>query len=109
MFAGKHDNMFVRILSAPGLWVQSLTTKEPTLEMLEVAIISLKCAMRDEEPEFKAFYEARAWEPKPEPKTSVEEAEGAATLFVETKAEQLPKQKADSDDELADLTAAEDQ
>jgi uncharacterized protein YqhQ len=109
MFAGKHDNMFVRILSAPGLWVQGLTTKEPTLEMLEVAIISLKCAMRDEEPEFKAFYEARAWEPKPEPKTSVEEAEGAATLFVETKAEQLPKQKADSDDELADLTAAEDQ
>ena len=109
MFAGKHDNMFVRILSAPGLWVQSLTTKEPTLEMLEVAIISLKCAMRDEEPDFKTFYEARAWEPKPEPKTSVEEAEGAATLFVETKAEQLPKQKADSDDELADLTAAEDQ
>ncbi len=109
MFAGKHDNIFVRILSAPGLWVQSLTTKEPTLEMLEVAIISLKCAMRDEEPEFKTFYEARTWEPKAEPKTSIEEAEGAATLFVETKAEQLPKQKADSDDELADLTAAEDQ
>ena len=44
-FAGRHDNLFVRILSAPGLWVQRLTTKEPDLEQIEVAIASLKAAL----------------------------------------------------------------
>ena len=62
MFAGKHDNFLTRILSAPGLWVQRLTTKEPTEDMLEVAIISTKCALRDEIPEFMEFFEARSWE-----------------------------------------------
>ena len=66
MFAGKHDNAFTRALSAPGLWVQRLTTKEPTEEMLEVAIVSIKCALRDEFPEFREFYENREWEPKVE-------------------------------------------
>ena len=108
MFAGKHDNMFVRILSAPGLWVQGLTTREPNLEMLEVAIISLKCAMRDEDPEFRAFYEARAWEPKPEPKTAAEDAETVPTLIVENKDELLPKQRAKADGELADLSGSEE-
>ena len=107
MFAGKHENMFVRIVSAPGLWVQRLTTKEPTLEMLEVAIISLKAALRDEETEFKEFYEARAWEKKPEPAEASEDGDHGSVLVVENKDEQLPKQKADADGELADLTASE--
>ena len=64
MLAGKHDNWFTRAISAPGLWVQRITTKEPTEDMLEVAIISLKCALRDEYPEFREFYESRAWEAK---------------------------------------------
>lgn len=64
MFAGKHDNILTRILSAPGLWVQRITTKEPTLDMLEIAIISIKCALRDDYPEFKEFYEKRAWDKK---------------------------------------------
>ena len=64
MFAGKHDNFITRALSAPGLWVQRITTKEPTLDMLEIAIISIKCALRDEFPEFKEFYENRGWEKK---------------------------------------------
>ena len=62
MFAGKHDNIFTRIMSAPGLWVQRITTKEPTLDMLEIAIISIKCALRDDFPEFMEFYNSRAWE-----------------------------------------------
>lgn len=62
MLAGKHDNFLTRALSAPGIWVQRLTTKEPTEDMLEVAIISIKCALRDDFPEFKEFYEARGWE-----------------------------------------------
>ena len=36
--AGKTDNIFVRIISAPGLWLQKLTTKEPDDDMIEVAI-----------------------------------------------------------------------
>ena len=61
--AGKHDNAVTRTISAPGLWVQRITTKEPTEDMLEVAITSLKCALRDDFPEFREFYESRGWEP----------------------------------------------
>ncbi len=41
-FAGRHDNLFTRILSAPGLWTQRLTTREPDDSMIEVAITSMK-------------------------------------------------------------------
>ena len=66
MFAGKHDNVITRALSSPGLWVQRITTKEPTPDMLEVAIISIKCALRYDFPEFMEFYENREWEKKTE-------------------------------------------
>lgn len=46
-FAGKHDNKFTRILSAPGLWTQRLTTKEPDDEMIEVAIEAMKQVIPD--------------------------------------------------------------
>ncbi len=62
--AGKHDNIATRIMSAPGLWAQRLTTKVPTEDMLEIAITSLKCALRDEFPEFREFFENRGWEEK---------------------------------------------
>lgn len=41
-FAGKHDNLLVNILSAPGFLVQKLTTKEPDDSMIEVAIASVE-------------------------------------------------------------------
>ena len=41
-YAGNHDNALVRVLSKPGLWLQSLTTKEPDDSMLEVAIASVE-------------------------------------------------------------------
>lgn len=62
MLAGKHENFLTRIISAPGMWVQRITTKEPTDDMLEIAIISIKCALRDEFPEFSDFYNNRSWE-----------------------------------------------
>lgn len=46
-YAGKHDNLFVKICSAPGLWMQRLTTAEPDDGMIEVAINSLKLALPD--------------------------------------------------------------
>ena len=75
MLAGKHDNVLTRILSAPGLWVQRITTKEPTLDMLEVAIVSIKCALRDDFPEFKEFFDAKAWEPKPDESAEIADSE----------------------------------
>ena len=51
MYAGKHDNALVKVLSAPGLWMQRITTKEPDDSMIEVAIAALKGAMPDEFPE----------------------------------------------------------
>jgi len=52
-YAGRHQNLFVRIISAPGLWVQRLTTKEPTDDMIEVAILSLKASLPDIYPEIE--------------------------------------------------------
>ena len=37
-WAGRSNNIVVRILSAPGMWLQRLTTKEPDESMVEVAI-----------------------------------------------------------------------
>ena len=48
MYAGKHENLFTKILSAPGLWMQRITTREPDDEMIQVAITSLKAALQDE-------------------------------------------------------------
>ena len=36
--AGKSENILVKIISAPGMWLQRLTTKEPDEQMVEVAI-----------------------------------------------------------------------
>lgn len=41
-YAGRHANVCSNILSAPGLWVQRLTTKEPDDDMIEVAIKSVE-------------------------------------------------------------------
>jgi uncharacterized protein YqhQ len=50
-FAGKHSkNRAVMTLLAPGLWLQRLTTREPTPEQLEVSIRALKEVLRLEEP-----------------------------------------------------------
>ncbi|MFL5926398.1 MAG: DUF1385 domain-containing protein [Gaiellaceae bacterium] len=42
-FAGKHsDNRVLMTLLAPGLWLQRLTTREPSLDQLEVSIRALR-------------------------------------------------------------------
>lgn len=40
--AGRSNNILVRIISAPGMWLQRLTTKEPDESMVEVAIASVE-------------------------------------------------------------------
>jgi uncharacterized protein YqhQ len=46
-FAGKYpQNPFLRTLLAPGLWLQRLTTREPTLDQIEVSIRALREVLR---------------------------------------------------------------
>jgi uncharacterized protein YqhQ len=46
-FAGKHtDNRILMTLLAPGLWLQRLTTREPTLDQIEVSIRALREVLR---------------------------------------------------------------
>ena len=45
---GKHDNWFTRIIAAPGLWAQRITTKEPDDKMIEVAIEAIKAVIPDD-------------------------------------------------------------
>ncbi len=40
-YAGRHDNFLTRIISAPGLWLQHLTTQEPDDSMIEIAIAAV--------------------------------------------------------------------
>ena len=39
---GRYDNIITKIISAPGLWLQRITTCEPADDMIEIAIAALK-------------------------------------------------------------------
>ena len=47
--AGKHDNILTRIISAPGLWLQRITVREPDEEMIECAIKAFLAVMPKED------------------------------------------------------------
>ena len=111
-FAGKHPNAFTRALSAPGMWMQRLTTLEPDEAMLEVAITSLKAALREDFPDFDTTeYEAntaaalaanaaRAEGKTPsdeeKPAAAAEQAVDAATTANETPADAFVGDPADA-------------
>lgn len=77
--AGKSENLFVRIISAPGMWLQKLTTREPDDSMIEVAIASVEAVF-----DWKAYlkdtfgYDIDAWERKEREEEAREAAEAAA-------------------------------
>lgn len=48
--AAKHDNLLTKIVRAPGMALQLITTREPELDMLEVAIYSFYLAMGEKNP-----------------------------------------------------------
>ena len=73
-FAGSHDNLFVKIVSAPGLWMQRITTNEPTDDIIEVGIAALKAALYGVEEKEETLPEAE----------TEEKAEFAAEDAVET-------------------------
>ena len=48
-YAGRHDNILTKIISAPGKAMQKITTAEPEDEMIEVAIIALTESLRGDD------------------------------------------------------------
>ena len=47
---GKYDNIITKIISAPGLWIQRLTTREPDDSQIEVALAAfIPCIPEDKE------------------------------------------------------------
>ena len=46
---GRHDNWFTRAISAPGMWLQNITTNEPDDSMIEVGIAALSAVIPEEE------------------------------------------------------------
>ena len=48
-FAGKHDNLLTKIISAPGVLLQRLTVFEPTDDMIECAIAAFEAALPESE------------------------------------------------------------
>ncbi len=46
---GRYDNWFTRALSAPGLWMQNLTTNEPDDSMIEVGIAAVQAVLPEVE------------------------------------------------------------
>ncbi len=48
-WAGRNDNAFTRALTAPGMWLQLLTTNEPDDSMIEVGIAALQAVLPEEE------------------------------------------------------------
>ena len=47
-YAGRHDNIFTKIASAPGLWMQRISTNDPTDDMIEVGIAAFTYVLEHE-------------------------------------------------------------
>ena len=45
MYAGQTENAITKVLSAPGLWMQRITTREPTDDQIQVAICAIKSSV----------------------------------------------------------------
>ncbi len=61
-FAGRHENILTRIISAPGMWLQRITVRKPTDDMIECAIKAFVAVIpeNEREAELKAIEEATA-------------------------------------------------
>jgi len=109
---GKYDNLLIRIIAAPGLWMQRLTTKEPEDDQIEVAIVAFVAAAPAAEltEEMKAI--ALCLKAKNEVILPVEETESSAEgeeLSEESgSAEQPGEEQPDAEKTGSDEPSAED-
>ncbi len=74
ILAGKSENAVMNVLSKPGLWLQSLTTKEPDDDMIEVAISSVEAVF-----DWKAFLAEKEMDGNVSKKVAKSVADVAAT------------------------------
>ena len=89
MFAGKHDNFLTRIFSAPGLWFQRITTREPDESQLEVAIAALMYAHIDAFPDYDR--DAVTYRPEKKAADGAEAADASAETTDGSGAEGTPE------------------
>lgn len=95
-FAGKHDNKVINVLSKPGLWLQSLTTAEPTEDMIEVAIASVNAVF-----DWKAFLEEA--EAEVEEVAEESQVEMVEEVTEEPEVETVATEEKEDDIEILDL------
>ena len=76
-YAGCHDNILVKVLSAPGLWMQRITTLEPTDDMIEVGIAAINAVIEHPEAEQAVETVAEDAENVPEQTENQEETQDA--------------------------------
>lgn len=110
--AGRSNNILVRIISVPGLWLQRLTTKEPDESMVEVAIAAVEAVFDWKNYLYEAFgYEIdESWlrdeEPseEEEPSEDEESEEEALEVTVEKKRveERVEKERVEEDSSKKD-------
>ena len=104
-FLGSHEGKCVYIISRPGMWLQHLTTREPTEDIVEVAIASVNAVF-----DWREFQGKPPAEPEVEHEAPVESAaEPGAAEVVEsvpvTGAETTPETA--SADVVESVSAAE--
>ena len=84
-FAGRHDNLFTRIVSAPGMWLQRITVLEPDDDMIECAIKAFVAVIPEEEIE-EEMAKIRA---------EKGESDAPEKTETETESEETPKPEAE--------------
>lgn len=82
-WAGRSENPFVTALSQPGLWLQKLTTREPDMDMIEVAIKAVE-EVFDWETFLLEYYKDIE---EPEAEMAANEASLAITATIQTSAD----------------------
>lgn len=96
-FAGSHDGAVIDILSKPGWWLQSLTTKEPDGDMIEVAIASVEAVF-----DWKAYQEQleRQKERKTDKKPAKKKSRAQRAADIARREEERAKRRKEEEEEL---------
>lgn len=79
-WTGRHDNAAVRFLSLPGIMLQKITTREPSLEQLELAIAAMEAVLPSHE-DLSVNAECRVGRISPEGEFTLNEEETAAYIL----------------------------
>ncbi len=97
--AGRSEAKVVSVLSRPGMWLQGMTTKEPTDDMIEVAIASVGAVF-----DWKSFIEEVRIEQMPHEQVIQEADDAIAKAFEEsaptTENEEFEDDEDEEDDEI---------